>query len=53
MQQQTHPKVMTNILKKSVQLVREVHLSEVTSYKIHTLEGNKLTDLDVVASEGA
>jgi hypothetical protein len=35
-QQQTHPKVMTNMLKKVFNW-SEVHLSEVTSYKIHTL----------------
>ena len=32
----THPKVMTNMLKKVFNW-SEVHLSEVTSYKIHTL----------------
>ena len=35
-QQQTHPKVMTNMLKKVFNW-SEVHLSEVTSYKIHIL----------------
>ena len=35
-QQQTHPKVITNMLKKVFNW-SEVHLSEVTSYKIHTL----------------
>ena len=35
-QQQTHPKVMTNMLKKVFNW-SEVQLSEVTSYKIHTL----------------
>ena len=35
-QQQTHPKVMTNMLKKVFNW-SEFHLSEVTSYKIHTL----------------
>ena len=35
-QQQTHPKVMTIMLKKVFNW-SEVHLSEVTSYKIHTL----------------
>ena len=35
--QQTHPKVMTNMLKKVFNW-SEVHLSKVTSYKIHTLE---------------
>jgi hypothetical protein len=35
-QQQTHPKVMTNMLKKVFNW-SDVHLSEVTSYKIYTL----------------
>ena len=35
-QQQTHPKVMTNMLKKVFNW-SEFHLSEVTSYKILTL----------------
>ena len=34
--QQTHPEVMTNMLKKVCNW-SEVHLSEVTFYKIHTL----------------
>ena len=38
----THPKVMTNMLKKVFNW-SEVHLSEVTSYKIHTLEQFFLT----------
>ena len=33
----THPKVMTNMLKKVFNWSK-VHLSDVTSYKIHTLE---------------
>ena len=35
-QQQTHPQVMTKMLKKVFNW-SEVHLSEVTFYKIHTL----------------
>jgi hypothetical protein len=35
-QQRNHPKVMTNMLKKVFNW-SEVHLSEVTSNKIHTL----------------
>ena len=35
-QQQTHPKVTTNVLKKVFNW-SEVHLSEVTPYKIHNL----------------
>jgi hypothetical protein len=40
-QQQTHPKVMTNMLKK-VFYWSKVHLSEMTSYKIHTLMLNPI-----------
>ena len=35
-QQQTHPKLMTNMIKKVFNW-SEVHLSKVTSYKIYTL----------------
>jgi hypothetical protein len=35
-QQQTHPKLMTNMLKKVFNW-SEVHLSKVTSFKIYTL----------------
>ena len=38
--QQTHPKVMTNMLKKVFNW-SEVHLSEMTCYKIHTLKVKK------------
>ena len=39
---ETHPKVMTNMLKKVFNW-SEVRLSEVTSYKIHTLEETEIS----------
>ena len=38
-EQQTHPKVMASMLKKVFNW-SEVHLSEITSYKIHNLTPN-------------
>jgi hypothetical protein len=50
-QQQTHPKVMTNMLKKVFNW-SEFHLSEVTSYKIHTLGySTKMVFIDYTYSQ--
>ena len=49
MQQQTHPKVMTNILKKCLTVQRFI-FSKVTSYKIHTLKISIVFALYVVSA---